>query len=304
MTTEWVKCDFCGEFQTTPVFTLRDLRLGLPGEFLLVRCKRCSLLYLNPRPTWNVLEEYYPAYYNPFTQVNSPKNPWSGMVRRCKIVSIYQSGGRLLDVGCGTGAFLEEMSMFGRWELYGVEPVAIPAQITQSRLNNANIFHGMLLESRFPSEFFDVVTWWDVLEHVPNPAACLRESFRILKPGGWLFIQTPDPDSWEARLFGPHWTGYDAPRHLYLFPRSVLIRQLRETGFRVTRASSFAGNISTACKSIGHWLYSRHWKREGDLLLSVSDSSMIRIAAAPLYLLLRRLDLTYSVLYIAQKPYY
>lgn len=302
MALEWVECDFCGESQTTPVFTLRDLKLGLPGEFHLVQCNKCRLLYINPRPTWDILQEYYPAQYNAFIQLNIPRRPWNGVVRRCKIVSAYQQGGRLLDVGCGTGTFLKTIGQFGIWELYGIEPASLPAQIARERFN-LNVVQDTLIESRFPSGFFDVVTWWDVLEHVPNPSACLRESFRILKPGGWLFVQTPDPDSWEARLFGPYWIGYDAPRHLYLFPRSVLTHQIEKTGFKIVRIGSFAGNISTTCKSLGHWLISRYWKRGGNLVLRAANSNIIRIAAAPLYILLRRLNLTFSVLYIAQKPY-
>ncbi|MGB9872141.1 MAG: class I SAM-dependent methyltransferase [Anaerolineae bacterium] len=303
MALEWVDCDFCGGSRTTPVFAIRDLKLGLPGEFHLVRCDGCGLLYINPRPTWGALQEYYPEYYPSFIQFNSSKNPWDGVVRRCRIVSSYQNGRRLLDVGCGTGAFLKEMSRFGEWELYGVEPLSVPAQIAREQ-GNIKIFQGTLLESDFSSEFFDVVTWWDVLEHVPNPRACLRETFRILKPGGWLFVQTPDPGSWEARLFGPHWIGWDTPRHLYLFSRPVLIRQLEKTGFRIIRVGSFAGNISTVCKSLGHCLSSRYSKMVGTLLFRAGDSSIIRVVTAPLYILLRRFDLTFAVLYIAQKPYH
>lgn len=304
MTLEWVACDFCGESRFTQLFTLRDLKLGLPGEFQLVCCHRCGLLYLNPRLIWDALREYYPAHYNSFIQPITSKYLWNGIVRRCKIISTYHRGGRLLDVGCGTGAFLKKMSQFRIWELYGIEPAPFPAQIARKQFNLINVFQGTLLEAHYPSEFFDVVTWWDVLEHVPNPDACLKETFRILKPGGWIFIQTPDPHSWEARLFGPYWIGYDAPRHLYLFPRSVLIQHLEKTGFKIIKVSSFAGNISTACKSLGYWLINRGRKRIGNLLLKAADSNTIRILAAPIYIVLRRLNLTSSVLYIAQKPYH
>lgn len=303
MTLEWVNCDFCGSSQAILVYTLNDLKLGLPGEFPLVRCTICGLLYLNPRPTWETLQKYYPAHYGSFAQLDTSRYPWDGIRRRCKTVLFYQKSGRLLDVGCGTGIFLKEIRRIGKWELYGIEPVSIPAQIARERFN-LNIIQRSLLESCLPSEFFDVVTWWDTLEHVPNPSACLRETFRILKPGGWLFIQTPDPNSWEARLFGPHWIGYDTPRHLYLFPRIVLIRRLKEIGFKIIRISSFAGNISTACKSLGHQLMYRHHKKAASLVLRAADSGVVRAIGAPLYFLLRRLDLTFSVLYIAQKPHY
>lgn len=194
------------------------------------------------------------------------------------------------------------MGEFGSWELYGVEPVFIAAQFARTRFN-LNIFQGTLSESCFPSEFFDVVTWWDALEHVPDPSTCLNETVRVLKPGGWLFVQTPDPNSWEARLFGSYWVGYDAPRHLFMFPRIVLLRKLEEIGFKVVQVGSFAGNASTVCKSIGHWLRSRHQEMLGNLLLRLADSSITQIAAAPFYVLLRYLDLTSSVLYIAQKLY-
>lgn len=304
MTSEWIKCDFCGEFRTTPVFTLRDLKLGLPGEFQLVRCKGCGLMYLNPRLTWDELQRYYGRYPD-HTFADFSRLPWLmryGVIRRCNLIYRYQRRGRLLDVGCATGIFLQAMDRFGKWELYGVEPTNVVSQVTQNA-PHIKVFQGTLLESRFPENFFNVVTWWDVLEHVPDPTACLRETFRVLQPGGWVFIQTPDPKSWEACLFGSYWIGYDAPRHLYLFPRSVLIRQLEEIGFKIVRVGSFAGNFSTACKSAGHWLHSRRWKRIGEMVLRISDSFVLRIATAPIYILLRSLDLTFSVLYIAQKPH-
>ncbi len=305
MTLEWVNCDFCGESQTTAMLTLRDLKLGLPGEFHLVRCNRCGLMYLNPRLNWEELQQYYERYpshiFADFSSLSWIER--YGIIRRCNLVYQYQRYGRLLDVGCATGTFLQAMDRFGEWELYGVEPMTNVASRITRNTPHIKVFQGTLLESGLPENFFNVVTWWDVLEHTPNPTACLRETFRVLQPGGWVFIQTPDPNSWEVRLFDSFWIGYDAPRHLHLFPRSVLVRRLEEIGFKIVRVGGFAGNISTACKSAGHWLRSQRWKRMGEMVLKISDSIVLRIATVPIYILLRSLDLTSSVLYIAQKPH-
>lgn len=298
-----MNCNFCGNSHTKILYVLKDLQLGIPGEFTLVQCMNCGLLFLNPQPTWEELQPYYPEWYDPFLPKYSSFIQYYGIIRRCMVVSKYQNGGRLLDVGCSTGIFLNEMRRSGRWEVYGVEPAAFPARIAQERFGLL-VFQQTLIEAKLPENYFDVVTWWDVLEHTPNPKECLQETYRILKPGGWIFIQTPDPNSWEAKLFGPLWRGYEAPRHLHLFPVPTLTNQLGLLGFRVRSVKSFAGNLSTAFISLGYWLDSQGLKVMGSFVRILARSVLFRVVTFPIALSLRCIGQTFSVLYIAQKDPY
>jgi 2-polyprenyl-3-methyl-5-hydroxy-6-metoxy-1,4-benzoquinol methylase len=297
-----VNCDFCGGTDTTRLYQLRDLKLEIPGEFVLVQCNTCGLLYLNPRPEWDELQQYYEGYHN-YLSVEPVIAAFTrgGQIRRCNLIRSYQPGGRLLDVGCSSGEFLKAMQRYQSWELYGVEPVTQVAKKAREQYQ-LEVFPGMLLESRFPNNFFNVVTWWDVLEHVPNPSESLRETLRILQPGGWAFIQTPDPYCWEARVFKSYWIGFDAPRHLFMFPRPVLTRYLENLGFEIVHIGSFAGNFSTACKSLGQWLRYNNQERLGVFFLKTANSSIARIITAPIYALFRRINLSFSLLYIVRKP--
>lgn len=289
------------------MYTLCDLLLGLPGEFTLVQCDRCGLLYLNPSPTWDELKLHYPDRYHPFIgtieEQPSALVRWAqryGVVRRCRAVTQRQHSGRLLDVGCATGVFLNEMRDHGDWELYGVEPVASAATFARQH-SGVRIFQGTLLEVAYPDGFFDVVTMWDVLEHVADPRIYLHEIHRILKPGGWVLIKVPDPWCWEARLFGSFWIGYDAPRHLFGFPRPALAHQLGILGFDLVNVRCLAGGFYTFMASLGFWLDAHGWTRSGRLAQCMARSTIVRVLTAPLFSLVRRLGLGSSLTYFARK---
>ncbi len=300
-------CDFCGERSVATRYILYDLYLRMGDEFRMVRCNGCGLLYLNPQPSWEELLPYYQNRYKYyFEKKGSLISEWIshyGLLRRCQAILRYHHGGRLLDVGCGDGSFLKAMEHYGEWELYGVDPMLLTSVQNASKGSTLKIFHGTLLQINFPDHFFDVVTWWDVLEHVPNPSESLRETYRILKPGGHIFVQTPDPESWEARIFGPYWMGWDAPRHLYLFPPHVLVRRLGELNFIVEEVTRFAGGVPEIMRSLGNWLGSCGLERLQRLLITMEQSSAIRLIVSPFSLLMRRLGLVFSVLYVAKKPF-
>lgn len=302
-----VTCDFCGTATTVVVHTLHDILLQLPGQFTLVQCTGCKLFYLNPRPDWQELAAHYPDHYHPFIGAieDQPSKlvRWAqryGVKRRCHAITRRQHSGRLLDIGCATGVFLHEMQQHGAWELQGVEPVASAANFARERFG-LPVFQGTLLESNYPDSFFDVVTMWDVLEHVADPHAQLHEIHRILKPGGWVILKVPDPLSWEARLFGASWIGYDAPRHLYGFPRATLIRQLATLGFETMDVVCLAGGYYTFTASLGFWLDARGATRLAQRLHRLSRSTAMRVLTAPAFMVMRWMGQGSSLSYFARK---
>jgi 2-polyprenyl-3-methyl-5-hydroxy-6-metoxy-1,4-benzoquinol methylase len=140
------------------------------------------------------------------------------------------SGGRLLDVGSGSGSFVRIAHSCG-WTVTGIEPD--PTAAANSRRQGLNVLQGGLEQFDGSEDLFDVITINHVIEHMHDPLASLQDCYRLLKQGGHLWLQTPNIDSLGHRRFGRHWRGLEPPRHLILFnPRSLAIA-LEYAGFRM-----------------------------------------------------------------------
>jgi SAM-dependent methyltransferase len=219
---------------------LPDLLLNLPGQFTLVRCATCSLVYQNPRLDLDELETYYPQAYDPYIA-----SPWanpnllkriqhlSALKQRWRLVEQWaprRSGKRtILDIGCATGSFLAAAS--AAWQTVGVEFSAEAAQRAREQFG-LTVYQGSVEHAPLTPGQFDVVTMWDVLEHVPNPTETLRCAHRLLRPDGILLARVPNLDAWDARLFGDAWAGLDQPRHMFVTSEATLARLLEGTGFQ------------------------------------------------------------------------
>jgi 2-polyprenyl-3-methyl-5-hydroxy-6-metoxy-1,4-benzoquinol methylase len=136
--------------------------------------------------------------------------------------------GRLLDVGCGSGAWLVSMRKLG-WQVLGVDFDENALKI--ARLEGLAVRCGSLEEQRFSNDSFDAVTLSHVIEHVPDPAQTLAECARILKPAGKLVLLTPNGASLGHQVFKKHWRGLEPPRHLHIFSNESLSSMLELAGF-------------------------------------------------------------------------
>ena len=136
--------------------------------------------------------------------------------------------GRLLDVGCGTGAWLLTMRELG-WQVEGLDFDENAVQM--ATLRGLTVHTGSLEAQSFPDECFDVVTLNHVIEHLPDPVATLAECRRILKKNGQLILSTPNSASLGHRIFKEHWRGLEPPRHLYLFGPASMNALLTLAGF-------------------------------------------------------------------------
>jgi 2-polyprenyl-3-methyl-5-hydroxy-6-metoxy-1,4-benzoquinol methylase len=158
----------------------------------------------------------------------------------------------LLDIGCGTGGFAHQLSLKGAWRAACVD--IHPGALDVARRQGVPAWCGDAATVCLPSASFDVVTMWEVIEHIPAPRQALCEAHRILKPGGRLLLSTPNALSWQARLWGEHWAGWEVPRHLQLFSLPTLRRMLQETGFEIVRRLSFPAERFCAVASARRWL--------------------------------------------------
>jgi SAM-dependent methyltransferase len=144
--------------------------------------------------------------------------------------------GRVLDVGCGDGDFLADLRRLG-WEGYGTEFSEVACELTRAR--GINVRQGSLRSAGFPDRFFDVVTIWHVLEHLPEPAAELAEARRILRDDGLLVLEVPNSGCLTFQLCQERWWPLDIPRHLQHFTPATLARLLDRSGFTSLRRQNF-----------------------------------------------------------------
>lgn len=241
---------------------MSDLWFGVPGVWNLNRCTdpQCGLVWMNPMPSSG---EVWKAYRTYFTHGNySPENKQRiGMldVLLLKVLKpLYKAfwyasslrwfekrwrkrrddmflaevvpGGKLLDVGCGTGDYLARMRRKG-WVVEGSEVDSEAVEWAREK-HRLTVHLGTLESIRLPAESYAVVTLSHVIEHVHDPVALLSECYRLLLPGGRLVLATPNIESFGHRCFGRHWSLLDPPRHLYLFTRRTLKECATRAGFR------------------------------------------------------------------------
>jgi SAM-dependent methyltransferase len=144
----------------------------------------------------------------------------------------------VLDVGTDRGWFLKHFQDTGA-EVFGTQ-MSAPAARVASRLLGREIFLGELADARFPGLSLDLVCMYNVIEHVRQPRAYLREIHRILRPEGVLVLEVPNAGCPTARLFGAHWLGWDIPNHIHHFTPAALRRLVEAHGFRVLAESHFS----------------------------------------------------------------
>jgi len=255
---ETVDCMLCGPAETRPAFTGTD-RLGVSADpFSIVQCQRCGLLFLNPRPTPQEMGRFYPysQYKDEFTPAieDEPSavvrfNRLYHMERICRSVERVKREGQLLDVGCATGNFLERMRRRGNWQACGVEVNAEAAQYARDRFG-LDVFTGELSAAGYADRSFDVVTLWNVLEHLHSPLDTLREVRRLLKDDGALILSVPNAAGLDARIFGRHWIGLDMPRHLYGLTPTTLRSTLGRAGLEVSAIRFITGSYHSFTASL------------------------------------------------------
>ncbi|MDX1375381.1 MAG: class I SAM-dependent methyltransferase [Burkholderiales bacterium] len=241
------RCPLCGG-AGRHAYTGRDLLLDRPEPYTYHACADCQAVYLHPLPDAATIAGFYPEAYSVYKPDAAPKRPRAferavlrerygyasleapaahrllarlfGALFYREAVS-FVPGGRMLDVGCGNGRFLRKMSALG-WACEGLD--FSETAVSVCRAAGLDVRRGDLQSAGFDAARFDLVTARHVIEHVPDPAAFLREAARILKPGGRLLIQTPNSAALGRPWFGACWFANDIPRHLVLFARANLDR--------------------------------------------------------------------------------
>jgi hypothetical protein len=222
---EDVPCNGCGNAAAAIVFTTRDYRfLTDANDFRVVRCTSCGLARVTPRPTASDIHRYYHDEF--YRAGETPAQALEAMAPRLRAMARHvnrYARGRLLDVGCFRGEFMEHLRAEHGWSVAGIEFSHRPPNAF-----GLDIFYGDIADAPYPAASFDVVTVWAVLEHVYDPSHTLRHVHRLLKPGGVAVILVPNFNSIAARVLRFD----DVPRHVTMFTRRALAAMLNRCGLR------------------------------------------------------------------------
>jgi 2-polyprenyl-3-methyl-5-hydroxy-6-metoxy-1,4-benzoquinol methylase len=200
----------------------------------IVDCQSCGLVYMNPRPHHQVVQEAY-AEVEDRRYLEEETGRVATFSESLAQLRGYVARGRLLDVGCHIGTFLSLAEQAG-FEVAGVEPSRWAAQIARSRVGGP-VHVGAIEDAPVPSDHYDAVTLWDVIEHLPDPASDLRAIRAALRPGGILAVCTMDVDALFPRLARRRWPWY-MQMHLVYFSRRTLCEMLRHEGFQIVDVRS------------------------------------------------------------------
>jgi SAM-dependent methyltransferase len=191
------------------------------------------------------MSQHYGPDYDKYIGAAGDSSPERWQKRR-QTITEYKSGGVLLDLGCSSGSFLASLQK-SSWKLFGIE-MSPDAGAKATARSGANVFVGDILDAPFKPESFDVITCFDVLEHVYSPIRVLQKVRDWLKPGGIFYALVPNIDSAEARIFGSYWYGLELPRHLTHFSPGSLKSMAGSVGLEelqvlTARNSAFEASI-------------------------------------------------------------
>ncbi len=198
-----------------------------------------------------------------YTDYDTDKQPmiptFKTYLRRIDHYAGSGAGKRILDVGAATGFFLNLAREEG-WQTSGIEPSDSAAQIARNK--NLDVKTGILLPETFPSGYFDAITLWDVIEHLPDPKATLGIVHDLLKPGGVLAINTPDASSTWSWLMGKKWHLLCPPEHLSLFTKTAMERLLQASGFELLERDKIGKKFTLQyiAQTLAHWRKSQFWE--------------------------------------------
>jgi SAM-dependent methyltransferase len=262
---ESVVCNLCGGNRSRVLFQrpyAADI-LSEPGVFsattdeysgygTIVRCLDCGLVYTNPRPTAAALLAGYAECVDDLYLAESSSRSINAHFSLNAIKRFVKSG-KLIEIGSATGYFLNAART--DFDVEGIEPSEQACRIAREKFR-LDCRLGAFETAPIPPASADVVAMIDVIEHLGDPKAALRRAADVLRPGGILYLVTPDIDSLSARLLRGYWWGL-RPAHIYYFDGRTLGRMLEEAGFEVVLSKSF-GRIFTW----GYWRSRlRHYPR-------------------------------------------
>ena len=236
----YTSCPVCKSELIQEQLTAKDYTVS-QNVFSIWRCNACTVRFTQDVPEQDAIGAYY-ASDNYISHSDTKKgiiNSLYHLVRKRTLgakrrLVINETGilkGQILDIGCGTGAFLDTMKE-ANWNINGLEPDAVARNKAAELYNIHPQEPGKLFELNKGS--YNAITMWHVLEHVHELHAYIKQITALLAPNGKLFIAVPNYTSKDAAIYAAHWAAYDVPRHLYHFSPQSMEKLLSMHGLKLT----------------------------------------------------------------------
>jgi ubiquinone/menaquinone biosynthesis C-methylase UbiE len=252
-------CNFCGGSDRTLITTGKEHEYDntTSDVFNVVRCTGCGLVYLNPRPDVSELSTIYPPNYYSYNQTklceeartNSTlnrlrKQGFMAKIEKSLSLCPKREPVTVLDIGCGDGLFLNLFteSQGKHVETHGLDFNKEAAE--EAGRHGHKTYAGRFEDVDLPSNYFDLVIASHVIEHVEDPKGFTEKVFRILRPGGIFWFETPNIGSLDAKIFrSKHWGAYHFPRHWFYFDPESIKHLAKLTGYEVTMIDYYPNAI-------------------------------------------------------------
>ncbi|MCX6187315.1 MAG: class I SAM-dependent methyltransferase [Bacteroidetes bacterium] len=231
-------CLVCGHNKFRTLFSCKDF-VATGDNFQLEYCEQCSFLYTNPRPTISEIGKYYQS-----DQYISHAGEKKGLIyklydivrdfsikQKLSLIKKYHSNGKLMDLGCGLGYFLNGVKLDKTFDTLGVD-VSDDAVEFVKKTFGLDVKNESELDN-LEKHSFDIITQWHVLEHVHFLKERMLQLHHLLKEEGTMFIAVPNSKSKDAEMYKEFWDGYDVPRHLYHFNQKSFSLLMEKHGFEI-----------------------------------------------------------------------
>jgi 2-polyprenyl-3-methyl-5-hydroxy-6-metoxy-1,4-benzoquinol methylase len=230
-------CPICNSTAFTPYLVCTDNTVS-KETFSIVQCASCAFKFTNPRPHSSKIGKYYQSedYVSHSNTNKGFVNSTYQLIRqytllkKLQLLSKFFKQGSMLDIGCGTGEFLNTCKK-AKWNTTGIEPDS--GARNRAIKKYALTVHDESELTNIPNERFEVITLWHVLEHVPALNERVLELKRLIKPNGVIVVAVPNCNSLDAAIYKEHWAAYDVPRHLYHFAPNNMEQLFLKHGMQV-----------------------------------------------------------------------
>ncbi len=236
-----VLCNICSGDTYTVIYEGKDgknYQYYSSGNYgKIIRCNNCGLIYVNP--LGKDIEKNYETIEDK-DYLKSKEARIETSKRDLKEIEKYKKEGKILDIGCGPGFFLK-VAKDNKWDEYGVELSKWACDYGKN--TGVNIINKRLERAKFNDKFFDVITLWDVIEHVEYPSSLLLEINRILKNDGIIVLNTPNIGSIFAKIMGKRWWNLIG-MHIYYFDKKTIRKILEKNGFKIIKIKSYSRIIT------------------------------------------------------------
>jgi ubiquinone/menaquinone biosynthesis C-methylase UbiE len=232
-------CPVCNSTQFKPFLSCIDNTVSRE-TFQIIECVSCSFKFTNPRPEEKDLGKYYKSEEY-VSHSNSKKGFINStyqsvrkytLLKKLQLISKFYKTGNILDIGCGTGEFLNTCKN-AKWQTLGIEPDEDARKMAIQNYG-LDVRNEEELKNLMDASF-DIITMWHVLEHVPKLNERIEELKRLIKPKGVIIIAVPNCNSLDAKIYRQNWAAYDVPRHLYHFTPNDIETVFKNHGMKVFR---------------------------------------------------------------------